>query len=175
MPLQASPAGLLGRFASFGFVLRARILGRFTPSGFMLCTRILSRFAPSGFMLRTLILNRFAPSGFGFRALHPQSLRSFELRALRWHVIHAKIFEKISVSQLAQNALKRIEMQKKKLYPSDSKRVFCYARSLSGEAQPYLPHVTPRVPRSVHAKFHANWTKTVGARGIQTDKQTELL
>ena len=25
----------------------------------------------------------------------------------------------------------------------------------SGEAQPYLPHDTPRVPRSVHAKFHA--------------------
>ena len=47
------------------------------------------------------------------------------------------------------------------------------AQSPSGEAQPYLPHVTRRVPRSVHAKFHADWTKTVGARGIQTDKQTD--
>ena len=32
----------------------------------------------------------------------------------------------------------------------------------------YLPDVTPRVPRSVHAKFHADWSKTVGARGIHT-------
>ena len=36
----------------------------------------------------------------------------------------------------------------------------------------YLSHVTPRVPRSVHAKFHADWTKTVGARGIHTDTHT---
>ena len=42
----------------------------------------------------------------------------------------------------------------------------------SGKAQPYLPHVTCRVLRSVHAKFHVDWTKTVGARGIQTNKQT---
>ena len=47
------------------------------------------------------------------------------------------------------------------------------AQSLSGEAQPYLPHVPHRVQRSVHAKFHADWTKTVGARGIQTDRQTD--
>ena len=47
-------------------------------------------------------------------------------------------------------------------------------QSLKGEAQPYLPHVTPRVKRtSVHAKFHADWTKTDGARGIQTDGQTD--
>ena len=45
------------------------------------------------------------------------------------------------------------------------------AQNPSGEAQPYLPHVIRRVPRSVHAKFHADWTKTVGARGIQTDRQ----
>ena len=32
----------------------------------------------------------------------------------------------------------------------------------------YLPYDTPRVPRSVHAKFHADRTKTVGARGIHT-------
>ena len=46
------------------------------------------------------------------------------------------------------------------------------AQSQSGDAQPYLPHVTRRVPMSVHAKFHADWTKTVGARGIQTNRQT---
>ena len=40
------------------------------------------------------------------------------------------------------------------------------ARSPSGEAQLYLPQVTPRVPRSVHAKFHADRTKTVVRRGI---------
>ena len=46
------------------------------------------------------------------------------------------------------------------------------AQSRSGEAQPYLPHVTCRVPRSVYAKFHVDWTKTVGARGIHTNKRT---
>ena len=46
-------------------------------------------------------------------------------------------------------------------------------QSPSGDAQPYLPHVTHRVPRSVHAKFLADRTKTVGARGIQTNKQTD--
>ena len=32
----------------------------------------------------------------------------------------------------------------------------------------YLPHDTPRVLRSVHAKFHHDLIKTMGARGIQT-------
>ena len=42
------------------------------------------------------------------------------------------------------------------------------AQNPSGEAQPYLPHVTRRVQRSVHA----DWTKTVSAR-IQIDRQTD--
>ena len=42
----------------------------------------------------------------------------------------------------------------------------CTAQSMSGKAQPYLPNVDPRVPRSVHAKFHADWSKTTGTRGI---------
>ena len=61
---------------------------------------------------------------------------------------------------------------KKYFYPFDRLRASRVARSASGEAQPFLSHVTRRVPRSVHAKFHADWTKTVGARGIQTDRQT---
>ena len=40
------------------------------------------------------------------------------------------------------------------------------AQSANNEVQPYLPHVTRRVPRSVPAKFHADWSNTVGARGI---------
>ena len=44
-----------------------------------------------------------------------------------------------------------------------------------GEAQTYLPHITPRVPRRVHAKFHGALTKTVGARGKHTDTQTVFL
>ena len=47
-----------------------------------------------------------------------------------------------------------------------------YAQSASVEAQPYLPHVTRRVPRSVHAKFHDVLTKIVGDRRIHTDRQT---
>ena len=64
-------------------------------------------------------------------------------------------------------------MQKKKNYPFDRLRASRIAQSASGEAQPYLPHVTRRVSRSVHAKFHADWTKTVGARGIHRDRQTD--
>ena len=51
------------------------------------------------------------------------------------------------------------------------------AQNPSNEVKPYLPHVTRRVLRSVHAKFHADWTKTVGARlhtNRQSNKQTEL-
>ena len=44
----------------------------------------------------------------------------------------------------------------------------------SGEVQSYLPHVTPRDPRSVHAKFYVDWAKTVGAREIYTHRQTVL-
>ena len=44
MPLQASPAELLGCFAPLGFALGAHILGHFALSGFVLC--ILGRLAP---------------------------------------------------------------------------------------------------------------------------------
>ena len=64
-------------------------------------------------------------------------------------------------------------MQKDFFYPFDRLRASRVAQSASGEAQPYLPHVTRRVPRSVHAKFHWDRTKTVGARGIHTDRQTD--
>ena len=40
------------------------------------------------------------------------------------------------------------------------------AQSPSSEAQHYLPQVTPRVPWSVHAKFHADRSKTVVRRGF---------
>ena len=96
LPLQASHAALLGRFA---------------PSGFALCARILSRFALLGFVLRTRFLSCFAPFGFALAS----SVASL-LRALRFvHAIRAsrsqKFLKKISVSQLTQNALKHIKMQ----------------------------------------------------------------
>ena len=108
------------------------------------------------------LLGRFAPSGF---ALASRSLRSRTFRASR----SQKFFEKnkcVSIdskySETHRNA------KKKKIYPFDRLRASRVAQSASGEAQPHLPHVTCRVPRSVHAKFHADWTKTVGARGIHT-------
>ena len=76
------------------------------------------------------------------------------------------------MSQSTRYTLKGIEMQKKKFFTPLTDYALL-AQSASGEAQPYLPHVTRRVQRSVHAKFHADWTKTVGARGIQTDRQTD--
>ena len=59
------------------------------------------------------------------------------------------------------------------MYPFDPLRASRVAQSPSGEAQPYLPHVTRRVPRCVRAKFHAEWTKTEGARGIHTNRETD--
>ena len=43
-----------------------------------------------------------------------------------------------------------------------------FAPSGFGLCARYLPHDTPRVRRSVHAKFHHDRIKTMGARGIQT-------
>ena len=66
--------------------------------------------------------------------------------------------------------MKSSEMHRneKKIYPFD---LICASRIV--KAQPYLSHVTPRNPRSVHDKFHADWSKTVGARGIHPDRHTE--
>ena len=83
-----------------------------------------------------------------------------------------KIFEKKKCVSIDSKCSETRKNAKKKIYPFDRIRASCVAQSASGEVQPYLPHVTRRVPRSVHAKFHADWTKTVGARGIQTNKQT---
>ena len=66
------------------------------------------------------------------------------------------------MSQSTRNALKRIEMQTN----------FLPLWLITRFAQPYLPHVTRRVLRSVHGKFHADWTKTVGAWGIHPDRQS---
>ena len=63
---------------------------------------------------------------------------------------------------------------KKTVTPMTDYALSGVAQSLSDEAQPYLPHVTCSVPSSAHAKFYADCTKTVGARGIQTNKRTEL-
>ena len=85
-------------------------------------------------------------------------------------------FLKKSGSQSTRNALKPIEMQKKNCYPFDQIRASRLAQCASGKLQPYLPHVTSRVPRSVHAKFPKLWalvglTHTV----TQTHRQTVLL
>ena len=61
-----------------------------------------------------------------------------------------------------------MKCKKKLFYPLTDYAPSGVAQTPSGKAQPYLPHDTPRVPRSVHAKFHADRTKTVGARGIHT-------
>ena len=36
---------------------------------------------------------------------------------------------------------------------------YARAQSTSGEVQPYLSHFNSRVPRSVQAQFHADWSK----------------
>ena len=121
----------------------------------------------------------FAPSALCALGSHSGSLRSLAFCASR----SQKFFKKC-VSQSTQNGLKRIEMQKKILYPFDSLRTLrvaqreakrklsyrCSRFTPSGLAlrTRYLPHDTPRVPRSVHAKFHHDRIETMGVRGIQT-------
>ena len=73
------------------------------------------------------------------------------------------------MSQSTRNALKRIEMQKNFFYPFNLLRALRVAQSPSGEAQLYLHQITSRVPRSVHAKFHHDRIKTMGARGPMTN------
>ena len=52
-------------------------------------------------------------------------------------------------------------------------RLLRLSQSVSGEAQLYLLHVTLRVPRSVHAKFDAVWSKLCVLEGhIHTGRQT---
>ena len=60
---------------------------------------------------------------------------------------------------------------------TDTNYIPDYMQSLSGEAQPYLPLITPRVPRSIHAKFHADRAKNGLQQGYgwidkKPDKQT---
>ena len=79
------------------------------------------------------------------------------------------------MSQSTQNGLKRIKMQKMFFTPfmrfaRSAAQPYLPLRSLHslGLRARYLPHDTPRVPRSVHAKFHHDRIKIMGARGIQT-------
>ena len=67
------------------------------------------------------------------------------------------------MSQSTRNALKHIEMLKKN-HLFDPVRASRIAQSLSGEAQPFLSHVTP--------SFMPIGPK-LGARGIRTDRQTD--
>ena len=49
------------------------------------------------------------------------------------------------------------------------------AQNESDKSQCYLPHVTSKVPMSVHAKFHADWSKTVGPKRTHTDSPSFIL
>ena len=101
-------------------------------------------FTLSGFVLRTQSLSQFSPSTICLAHV------SCSICSNAFCSLRSRSFEKIGVSQLTWNALNPIE----KFTPNSN---LWFA---SGKAQPYLPHVTPRVPRSVHAKFHADWSKT---------------
>ena len=137
MPLQASPARLSGRFPSVGFALAFSVA---------LLPRA-SCFALAFSMLRFL----------GLHALHScsRSLQSLEL-------FSSQKFSKKQCSQSTRNALKRIVVQRTSFTPLN--RYSGVAQGANGDTQAYPPHVTPRVPRSVHVKFHANWPKNVSAR-----------
>ena len=116
---------------------------------------------PKRFALRARILGRFVPSHFAL----------------------TKIFKKKSVPPI-NSEWSKTHRNAKNFYPFDSLRALrvaqqeaernltypCGLFAPSGFAlrAGYLPHDTPRVQRSVHAKFHHDRIKTIGARGIQT-------
>ena len=116
------------------------------------------------------------------------ALRGYSVASLPRRFALTKIFNKKRVSQSTQNSLKRIEMQKNRSlnhYALRAKRSERQGATIPtpdpcGRLAPssftlrahYLPHDTPRVLRSVHAKFYHDRIKTMGARGIQTYIQT---
>ena len=137
VPLQASPAGLLGRFA---------------PSA--LCARILGRFAPSGFALTKIFKKKCVSIDSKWSKTHRNAKKIFS--SLPHYALCAQRSEWRSTT-LPTPAVA--------LLPRASRSHSRSLRSLGLRAR-YLPHDTPRVPRSVHAKFHHD--RIMGARGIQT-------
>ena len=157
------------------------------------------RLALRGYSVASLP-RRFAPSALRASRSHSRSLRA--LRSNSRSLRSLEIFKKKSVSQSTQNGLKRIKMQKNFFtlltrfarserserrsatlptpavasLPRASRSRFSVASlpraSRFALRARYLPHATPRVPRSVHAKFHADWSTTVGARGTHTHSHT---
>ena len=119
VPLQASPVGLLGRFApsQSGFVLSHLLLARFAISRFVLCTCIFSSFTSSGSRshLACILFSSLA------------------------RILCFVLFWEKSVSQSTQNVPKRIEMQNifVPLWP---------IINLSGEVHSYLPQGPKECP-----------------------------
>ena len=107
------------------------------------------------------LVGRFAPSGFVLASCF-----------LSLHAFYAdkNFFKKKKCVSIDLNC-SETHRNAKKCYPFDPLRALCLAQSPSGEAQPYLPHVFARVLKSIHAKFHADWSKT--GRQRDTDKQTD--
>ena len=135
VPLQASPAGLLGRFAPSGFSKKKWVS---IDSKWSKTHKNAKKFLPLCRALRSLRYARSATLPTPAVASLPRASRS-----------HSQALRSIGLCACASWSL----------------------RSLGLRAR-YLPHVTPRVQRSVHAKVHADWTKTVGARGIHTHRHT---
>ena len=60
---------------------------------------------------------------------------------------------------------------KNKFYPFDPLRALrIYSAKPKRQSATLATPCHPQGPKD-HAKFHADWTKTVGTRGIQTDRQ----
>ena len=64
--------------------------------------------------------------------------------------------------------------KKKECYPFDPLHASRIAQSPIVKTQLYLPHVTRRVPRSVHAKIHADWTKFLKKKMMSQSTQNAL-
>ena len=143
--LQCCEALRASSYLPYGATRSLRFLG--------LCARILGHFAPSGFVLCTRILSRLVLSGF---TLASCSLCSCILRFTLTKIKKKCVSIDSKCSETRRTAKKNIPPIT--LYAL-AKRNLTYPMSL------------PRSKRSVHAKFHTDWTKTVSASGIQANKQ----
>ena len=158
--LPVSPAGLLSHFAPSGFALASHSF----------CSRTFCALRSRKFLKKKCV-SIDSKCSETRKKCKKKNYPFDPLRALR--IKFTKIIKK-SVSQSTRNALKRIEMPKKKIIP-----LWSIAQSPSGEAQSYQPHVTAGSQGVSMPSFMLIGLKLWPLEGYtqtnrQTKRQTEL-
>ena len=142
------------------FIIQTSLACHFVPAGYSVAL-LHQAFC---FVLAFLVALLSRASSFALRSCNLfASLTSFTLTNFFFKKcvsIHSKC------SKMHRNEKKKQKKLFLRLWPDR-----CSVKRVRQSAT--LPHVTPRVPRSVHAKFHVDWSKIMGARGIHTHTHTD--